>query len=84
MNKHTAFTRLAMVLTGGVLAVLTAGGSATARPDDSSLLRTGPAAMSVEAMVCPLGRVGHQFVRCDDLTGDGEPAPAYVPEEHVD
>jgi hypothetical protein len=29
---------------------------------------------------CPLERVGTQFVRCDYLTGDGVPAPAWVPE----
>ncbi|SKC70869.1 hypothetical protein [Krasilnikoviella flava] len=28
--------------------------------------------------VCALERVGHHFVRCDDLTGDGRPAPAHV------
>lgn len=29
---------------------------------------------------CVLQRVGSQFVRCDDLTGNGVPAPAYIPE----
>lgn len=29
---------------------------------------------------CPLERVGTQFVRCDNLTGDGVPATAWVPE----
>ena len=29
---------------------------------------------------CPLERVGTQFVRCDNLTGDGVPAAAWVPE----
>ena len=29
---------------------------------------------------CPLERVGTQFVRCDDLTGNGVPAPGFVPE----
>lgn len=29
---------------------------------------------------CPLQRVGTQFVRCDDLTGNGVRAPGYVPE----
>jgi hypothetical protein len=29
---------------------------------------------------CPLRRVGTQFVRCDDLTGNNVPAPAYIPE----
>lgn len=29
---------------------------------------------------CPLTRVGTQFVRCDNLTGAGVPAPSWVPE----
>ena len=29
---------------------------------------------------CPLERVGTQFVRCNELTGAGVPAPAWVPE----
>ena len=29
---------------------------------------------------CPLERIGTQFVRCDDLTGAGVPAPAWIPE----
>jgi hypothetical protein len=29
---------------------------------------------------CSLQRVGTQYVRCDDNTGNGVPAPAWVPE----
>lgn len=29
---------------------------------------------------CHLQRLGSQFVRCDDLTGNGVPAPAFIPE----
>jgi hypothetical protein len=28
---------------------------------------------------CSLARVGTQFVRCDNLTGNGVPAPGWVP-----
>lgn len=28
---------------------------------------------------CALERVGTQFVRCDNLTGAGAPAPTYIP-----
>lgn len=28
---------------------------------------------------CSLERVGTQFVRCDDLTGNGTPAPSFIP-----
>ena len=29
---------------------------------------------------CPLTRIGTQFVRCDNLTGNGVSAPSWVPE----
>jgi hypothetical protein len=29
---------------------------------------------------CPLRRIGTQFVRCDNLTGAGVPAPNWIPE----
>lgn len=29
---------------------------------------------------CPLERVGTQYVKCDDLTGNGVLAPAWTPE----
>lgn len=29
---------------------------------------------------CTLQRIGAQFVKCDNLTGNGVAAPAYVPE----
>ena len=34
-----------------------------------------PASSSTSAGNCPLTRVGTQFVRCDNLTGAGVPAP---------
>ncbi len=30
--------------------------------------------------LCPLTRIGTQFIRCDALTGAGVPAPSWVPE----
>jgi hypothetical protein len=30
---------------------------------------------------CPLMRIGTQFVRCDNLTGAGVPAPFWIPEQ---
>ena len=38
----------------------------------------GPTAPS--SSNCPLTRIGTQFVRCDNLTGNGVPAPSWVPE----
>ena len=29
---------------------------------------------------CPLTRVGSQFVRCDNLTGNGVSAPLWIPQ----
>lgn len=29
---------------------------------------------------CPLERVGPQYTRCDDLTGNGVPAPTWIPQ----
>jgi hypothetical protein len=30
---------------------------------------------------CPLERIGSQLVKCDNLTGNGVPAPAVVPQQ---
>ncbi|MGG5259429.1 hypothetical protein [Phycicoccus avicenniae] len=64
------------VTTSAALTVLALGsGPAAARPD------VGPAAATVgHAGQCPLQRVGTQYVRCDDHTGNGVPAPGWVAE----
>jgi len=64
------------VLVCVVLLGVVAPGSATALPRPASDDRYAQTAN------CPLERVGEQFVRCDDLTGDGSPAPLWVPEQH--
>ena len=46
--------------------------SATARPDPGE-------ANTLVGDHCLLQRVGTQYVRCDNLTGNGVPAPAWVP-----
>ena len=57
------------------LALSTGAGPAAARPD------AGPAAARVgHAGQCLLERVGTQYVLCDDNTGNGVPAPAWIPE----
>jgi hypothetical protein len=57
------------------LAALGVGaGPATAQQD------RGPAAPRVGHQdECFLQRVGTQYVRCDDNTGNGVPAPAWIP-----
>lgn len=54
----------------------TAAVPAAARPEAGPALERGPASTS-----CPLERVGTQFVRCDNLTGNGVSAPRWVPEQ---
>ena len=64
------------VLVCVVLLGVGAPGSATALPRPASDDRYA------QTVNCPLERVGEQFVRCDDLTGDGSPAPRWFPEQH--
>ena len=57
------------------LALGTGAAPAAARPD------AGPIAARVGHVgECFLGRVGSQYVRCDNNTGNGVAAPAWVPE----
>jgi hypothetical protein len=37
--------------------------------------------VSVRSEACPLERVGTQYVRCDNLTGAGVPAPSWVSQQ---
>ena len=58
------------------LLVLAAGSTpATARQD--------PGPIVVHTILddghCTLARVGTQFVKCDNLTGNGVPAPSWIP-----
>ena len=57
------------VMTAGLVAV---GGSAQARQDP------GPPLPVAHELKRPLERVGTQFVRGDDLTGNGVPAPLWI------
>jgi len=68
---------LALTTTAFLAAVAlgTGAGPATARTDP------GPPLANVGHVgQCLLERVGTQYVRCDDNTGNGVPAPAWVPE----
>ena len=54
---------------------------AAARPLEPD--RPGPThtiAFSDSSLPCPLRRIDHQLVRCDNLTGAGVPAPPFIPE----
>ena len=64
-------TTATLVLTG-----LTTG-AAAALPDPGP----PPASLSFSKhQQCLLERVGQQYTRCDNLTGNGVPAPTWIPE----
>ena len=77
-QNRQQLTRGIAIATTAVLAALALGtgaGPAAARPD------VGPAVARVgHAQGCFLARVGTQYVQCDNNTGNGVPAPAWVPE----
>ena len=76
----TTATRRQATVTAGliVLAVVGTPGTAAARPDAGTAVRTAPAGATA-TVGCPLRRIGDQLVRCDDLTGAGVTAPLWVP-----
>lgn len=51
----------------------------TAGPATATLDPGPPVERERTSGSCPLERVGTQFVRCDDLTGNGLPAPSFLP-----
>jgi hypothetical protein len=66
---------LALATTAVLTALALGAGPAAARQD------AGPATAGVGNVGgCSLERIGTQYVRCDDNTGNGVPAPAWVPE----
>lgn len=71
MSAHrlaTACAAAVLVLAGAVAAPAHATETET---------EAGP---QTSSFACPLERVGEHFVRCDTFTGDGQPAPAFIPE----
>ncbi|WP_404352357.1 hypothetical protein LG324_05410 [Phycicoccus jejuensis] len=74
-QNHPVLTLAATALFLTALTLGTGGGPAAARQD------AGPAtARAGDGGECLLQRVDTQYVRCDDNTGNGVPAPAWVPE----
>ena len=74
--RTTTATAATLVAAAAALLAGIAAAPAAALPDPPQL--TGYAA-NVDGP-CTLERLGTQFVKCDDLTGAGVPAPGYVPE----
>ena len=74
-RKLTRGIALATTAVLTALTLSTGAGPAAARQD------AGPAVARVDhAGRCLLERVGRQYVSCDDNTGNGLPAPAWIPE----
>ena len=57
-----------------LIALCVLAGPATARED------AGPTPPRVDLGTCGLARVGTQYVHCDNLTGNGVPAPSWLRE----
>ena len=78
MNPSSTFIRRIPAVTAATLLLLGATTlSASARPDPGEAF---VAIIEGFADACPLERVDTQYVRCDNLTGNGVPAPAWIPE----
>jgi len=80
----TAFTtvrprhRLALAAATVVAAVGLTALPASARQDPGSASTPTTSSSTTDEGRCALRRIGTQFVRCDNLTGNGVAAPAWV------
>lgn len=70
-HQHRVICTTATVLLLGA----TLAAPAAARQDPGPAPEQKPTSTS-----CPLTRVGTQFVRCDNLTGNGVSAPLWIPQ----
>lgn len=75
MQRDRVLARWTVPLVVGALASLTFTPTAEAQQDNEYLRQE-----NVYSAVCPVERIGDQSVRCDNLTGNGVPAPWYVPQ----
>lgn len=73
-------TSLTIVALSSLLVLGTGASPAAARQDPGRVTKQAnqPTTPRNEGANCPLQRVGTQFVRCDNLTGNGVPAPAWA------
>lgn len=77
MRTATTRTTSALIASAAALLAVLAATPASAGPDPAPT----PAGVQQTDARCLLERVGTQFVRCDDLTGAGVPAPSFIPEQ---
>lgn len=75
MNASPRIRSTAVITAAVLLASFCAAPPAAARPEPQ------PTPLSIGWAACPLERIGTQYVRCDDLTGLGAPAPKWVPQQ---
>ena len=80
MNANHIHRLQAATLAGLLLGGLGSGAASAALRDPDLTAQALSAGASVDH-ACWLARVGTQFVRCDDLTGNAVPAPLWVPEQ---
>jgi hypothetical protein len=76
MNRTRLLIRCSAAAATATLVAGLAAIPAAARPDPGEPI---PVRFSSYAN-CPLNRIDTQLVRCDNLTGAGVVAPAYIPE----
>lgn len=79
MNRPTAAGTVIGVLGAALVGIAIAASPAQARLDPGTL---DPGTPDPVPTTCYLERIGTQLVRCDVLTGNGVPAPYYIPEQH--
>jgi hypothetical protein len=81
-NRQQLTRGLAVATTAVLTAIAlgTSAGPAAARPDAGPRVAGPPVARVGHDDRCSLARVGTQYVQCDNNTGNGVPAPAWVPE----
>ena len=76
MRITTTLSTSALVASAAALLAVLAATPASARPEPAP----APAVVQPADDLCLLERVGTQFIRCDDLTGAGVPAPSFIPQ----
>jgi hypothetical protein len=77
MTRSTLLARCTAAAAAATLLAGFAATAASARPDPGERSSTG---VNSDGTNCPLNRLDTQLVRCDNLTGAGAPAAAWIPE----
>jgi hypothetical protein len=77
MSRSTFLARCTATAAAAILLAGFAAIPTSARPDPGEPI---PIRFSSDDRSCPLSRIDTQLVRCDNLTGAGVPAAAWIPE----